>query len=467
LVSVAGLVLAACAGILLGSILASASLLVPSVFVPSARTPVAHATARPADRQATRATVAPVEPGRPQPQQAEVEQAQPVEQSSQRVTVLLMGIDSRPGEQVGRTDSIMLLTIDPEKRSAGLMSMARDLLVPIADTNEQAKINTAYVHGENTRYPGGGPAALEKTITNLIGYPIDYYVRVNFEGFRKIIDLIGGIDIDVPKTIDDPTYPDDSYGYDPLYIPAGRVHMDGKLALKYARTRHVDSDYGRARRQQQVVVAVKNKLVQPGNLASLLPRLPSLAVTLARSVQTDMPLEQAVALARELNQPEFNRPASVVIDDAMGRNANDPVLGFVLVPDLNKVRAAAKVVFEGQGTVPARTTENIPQSPIKTEAARVAILNGTHGQGLANKTATGLVSDGFNVVAAGDADSPDYTASWLICYGDGAPVTRETLARKFGIAPSRIRTEAPTGDVDVVVVLGADMAQLSKLPSVQ
>ena len=195
---------------------------------------------------------------------------------SDRVTVLMMGVDNRPGQTVARTDTIMLLTVDPKTGSAGMLSFPRDMLVPVEALNDTVKINTIHVFGEVRNYPGGGPAMLKDTISELIGYPIDYYVRVNFDGFREIVDLIGGVDIQVARDIRDDKFPDENYGYDPLYIPAGLQHMDGALALKYARVRHIDTDYERARRQQQVIVAVKDKVTQPGQLAALLPRLPGL-----------------------------------------------------------------------------------------------------------------------------------------------------------------------------------------------
>ena len=166
----------------------------------------------------------------------------------------------------------MVVTLNPESSSAGMLSLPRDMLVHASLLDRDVKINTLHVLGEINKYPGGGPMLLSQTVSELLGYPIDFYVRLNFDGFRHIIDLIGGVDIDVANEIRDDKYPDNNYGYDPLYIPAGRQHMGGDLALKYARTRHGDNDYERAARQQQVILAVKDKIMQPGQLASLLPR---------------------------------------------------------------------------------------------------------------------------------------------------------------------------------------------------
>ena len=346
----AGLLLAAFLGISLGALLAAASMIVPWNPLPAAPTPgddIADIALAAVSTTVTGvSTPVLVSAATPEVRATAIEQ--PATKASQRLTVLVMGVDNRPDEPVGRTDSIMLLTIDPDTRSAGIVSLARDLLVPIPGKAQNAKINMAHLYGETEKYPGGGPALLGQTVANFLGYPVDYWVRVNFDGFRQIIDQLGGINIDVPEPISDPLYPDNNYGYDPLYIPAGHIHMDGTLALKYARTRHIDSDYGRARRQQQVVLAVKDKLMQPGRLTALLPRLPRLAITLAKSVQTNMPIDKAIAFARQLNQADLQSPASAVIDDKMGINSTDPVWGFVLIPDMAKVRTAAARVFGEQ-----------------------------------------------------------------------------------------------------------------------
>jgi LCP family protein required for cell wall assembly len=375
-----------------------------------------------------------------------------------RVTVLLMGVDNRPDEKVARTDSIMVLTVNPKTGAAGMLSLPRDLLVTMPGTAERLKVNSVHVKGELEKYPGGGPALLRSTVAQLIGYPIDYYVRLNFDGFKQIIDLIGGVDIDVPRAIDDPLYPDENYGYDPLYIPAGRQHMGGALALKYARTRHVDSDYGRAARQQQILVAVKDKVMQPGQLAALLPRLPGLIVATANSIQTDMPIEKAIGLARAVGQMDLQNPARVVVDDSMGLNVpDDPELGFILVPDMVKLRAAAAAVFADAPAGPSAV--ELARQAMLEEKARIVILNGTGEAGLAARTEAALQAEGFTIAAVGNADRADYAQTVLISHGDRTPATREALVRRYNLPPAHVRSEPPAEEKDLTLILGADQAQ--------
>ena len=166
----------------------------------------------------------------------------------QRVNVLLLGIDQRDGEEgPWRTDTVLLLTLDPLTMSAGMLSIPRDLWVNIPGYDKQNRINTAHYYGDAYGYPGGGPALAQDTVTWNFGVPIDFYVRVNCAAFETMIDEIGGIDINVLETIDDPLYPDEGYGYDPFYIEAGQHHLDGQTALKYARTRATfGGDFDRA-----------------------------------------------------------------------------------------------------------------------------------------------------------------------------------------------------------------------------
>jgi LCP family protein required for cell wall assembly len=193
--------------------------------------------------------------------------------------------------------------------------------------------------GETTGARGGGPGLLERTVADLVGQPVDFYVRVNFDGFRQVIDRIGGVDVDVPRAIDDPTYPDHAYGYDPLYIPAGRVHMDGELALKYARTRHPDNDYGRARRQQQLIRAIAGRLQDPRQWPALIPRLPGLIWALPQAVDTDLSPLQMIGMGIMLARASEDG-RQLVVDGSLGREATDAVYGWVLIPDVPRVRAA-------------------------------------------------------------------------------------------------------------------------------
>jgi len=262
-----------------------------------------------------------------------------------RINILLLGIDQRPGETGPfRTDSMIVVTIDPESGALGMLSIPRDLWVPIPGYGEN-RINTAHFLGDLHKYPGGGPALAKKTVSYNFGFPVHYYVRVNFEGFRRLIDMIGGIDIDVPHEIRDDQYPDENYGYDPLYIPAGRIHMDGDLALKYARTRKADNDFERARRQQQIILAVRDKVLSLNLLPSLIPKIPELLRTLSDSIQTDIPMDELIMLARLARDLNTENIKTAVIDETMTVPQTTPTGAYVLLPIREKIRPVVEDLF--------------------------------------------------------------------------------------------------------------------------
>lgn len=220
---------------------------------------------------------------------------------TRRVTVLLMGLDKRPGERgTGfRSDTMMLLSLDPITNRLSMLSIPRDIQVPIPLPGETdlRPINTAYVLGELHR-PGYGPKLAAETVQYNLGIPIDYYVVVSFETVIQLVDAIGGITINVETEIVDDQYPDMyTYGYDPLYIPAGRIDMNGELALKYARTRHQTSDFDRAKRQQQVILAMREKVTNPEMLVSLVPRIPQIWDEVSKGIITDIPFDQMLSIA--------------------------------------------------------------------------------------------------------------------------------------------------------------------------
>jgi polyisoprenyl-teichoic acid--peptidoglycan teichoic acid transferase len=379
-----------------------------------------------------------------------------------RTTVLILGLDVRPGAQALRSDSIIVLTVNPQTGSAGMLSVPRDMAVRDPMTGETVKVNTIYGLGEIRGYPGGGPEYMRQTLSELTGYPIDYYVTINFDGFKQIIDLINGIEIDVPRDIIDKKYPTEDYGTEELFIPKGQQHMDGELALKYARTRHADSDSGRAARQQQVIMAIKDKVTQPGQMAALLPRIPGLTIAMANSVQTDMPMERAIALARALDKANLDNVTRVVVDSKMGKVTDDQKWGYLLTPDMNKLRAAAAAIF---ADAPAGlSSEEVARQVIQAEAARIRVLNGTLEKGLAAKTQAKLITNGFNVTTVGNADNADYADTWLVTHGDKAPATVEALARWLNIPPDRIRSEPPSELVDVTVIAGTDQVSAPPTP---
>ncbi|CAG0934514.1 Polyisoprenyl-teichoic acid--peptidoglycan teichoic acid transferase TagV [Thermoflexales bacterium] len=264
-----------------------------------------------------------------------------------RVTILLMGLDARDKlkEGASRTDVMTLVTIDPISKTAAMLSIPRDLYVPLPGYTEEQRINTAYFWGELNNLPGGGPGFAEQTITYNFGVPLHRYAVIDFEGFKGIVDAVGGIEIDVPREIVDYEYPTPDYRTEVLQIPAGHIHMDGDLALKYVRTRHADSDFGRLQRQQQVMLAIRDKAVSIGSLS----RVPEVLNAVSNSVRTDLTLPEILSLAKKWSQIPRENIHSYRIDETMIQPYITPQGGQVLLPDRDKI-AAVVAQFLGQAS---------------------------------------------------------------------------------------------------------------------
>ncbi len=369
-----------------------------------------------------------------------------------RVNILVLGVDERESMNgPWRTDTMMILTVDPLNKTAGILSIPRDLWVPIPGYSE-GRINTANYLGDAYGYPGGGPALAAETVRYNLGVPIDYTIRLNFRAFVEAVNLIGGIDIYVPEEINDPTYPDSGYGYDPLYIPAGWVHMDGELALKYARTRHsAGGDFDRAERQQQVIRAILEKVTRYDMLPQIAPQGLQLWQTINDSVDTNLTIDQMIRLANLATQIPSENIRTAVIDERYTIFWETPDGQQVLVPVRERIRELRDELFTAaQPTSEAQDTSAL----VAAEAATVEVQNGTLVTGLAQTTAERLSQQQINVTAYGNADRNDYATSFIIHVNK--PHTAARIAELLGLPMTAIVPASGAQSADVVVILGAD-----------
>jgi LCP family protein required for cell wall assembly len=215
-----------------------------------------------------------------------------------RYTVLIMGIDRRPTEGstlTFRSDTIMLASIDPLNNSAGVLSIPRTIHLALPDTGELVPVHTLLVRGE-LQQEGYGPELTRQVIQHNLGIYIDAYVLVDFDGFIGLVDTIGGIAITTEYIINDPTYPDMDYGYDPFILPAGTHVLDGYDTLRFARTRHGDNDYMRVERQLQVIRAISDRIKDPSVLQHLVLQAPNILQQLSDNVITNLKPENAIVL---------------------------------------------------------------------------------------------------------------------------------------------------------------------------
>ncbi len=232
-----------------------------------------------------------------------------------RFTILLMGIDRRLGETgLGyRSDTMILASFDPQSKQLGLLSIPRDLYVPIPGYSKPQRINTALALGELQR-AGYGPTLAMQTVQYNLGMGVNAYLVADFNALIKLVDAIGGIDVNVPAPIADYDFPDMSYGYDPLILNAGEQHMNGYVAQKYARTRHGDSDFDRAARQQQVLFAIRDRILNLDTLPQLVVQAPSLYASMSQNVYTELSLDQMLQLGLWLKDLPAENIHTGVID---------------------------------------------------------------------------------------------------------------------------------------------------------
>src|SRR5579859_3022428 len=346
-----------------------------------------------------------------------------------RVTILVMGIDRRVGENEKGylTDSIMVITLDPQTRTAALLSIPRDLWVEIPGYGLDT-INTANRTGDYYNYPGGGPALAMKTVEHNLGINIDYYVRLDFTAFETFIDTIGGVDIVNQNDINDPQYPDGSYGYEPFTLAAGPHHLNGHDALRYARTRHGSTDIDRAKRQQEVVMAVRDRVLSLGMLPTLIAKAPSLYQTLNQSIWTNLTLSQMVSLALLAQDIPRANIQNAVIDYRYVLEYVTPEGRDVLVPLRDKIRELRDQLFSGNGAQPVTGDD---ASLMKAEGAKVIVENGSGKDGLGCNTKAWLLDQGVDVIDCTTADRSDYANTVIVDY-TGKPYTVSWLKATFG-----------------------------------
>lgn len=214
-------------------------------------------------------------------------------------TIMIMGVDER-ADDVGRSDTLMVATIDPKKDQAALMSIPRDTRVKIKGHGWD-KINAAYAYGSAKGGTEGGEKFAQRTVEDFLGVNMDHYVVINIQAFQKIIDAIGGIDIDVEKRMyyEDPWDDDGGLIID---LKPGMQHMDGKTAVTYVRYRDEEGDIGRIKRQQKFMKACMDKVTSP----TIIPKLPSVIKEVMSSVKTDLSFRQMLEFAGTLKEAQKN-----------------------------------------------------------------------------------------------------------------------------------------------------------------
>lgn len=367
-------------------------------------------------------------------------------------TVLLIGVDKREEaiDEGVRSDTLILVRVDPLQDWATMLSIPRDSVVPLPD-GSYGKVNRAFsygyynaetLYGSGTDADAGGGAAAAETLERFLDIQIDYIAQVDFYGFENVVDSIGGIIIDVQQALVDPEYPTENHGVERIYIAPGIQLMDGHTALVYARSRHSSNDFDRSKRQQAVLKALLQQVRSRDILANV-SLLPEWMGVLEQNVRTTLPLGDLSTvsdLAGIASKLESDRIAQYSI------NPLDVQVDNVITSDIywnpTDVAALVKRWSNGSG-VPGVVT--------------LQVLNGTGIGGLASQITQHLSSTGFLVLDPGDSVAASRTT--LYDSGDHTEI-REKLVAELGLAADQVQinTAVQGGDRDakLILVIGAD-----------
>jgi LCP family protein required for cell wall assembly len=371
-----------------------------------------------------------------------------------RINVLIMGLDYRDweaNEGPPRSDTMMLLTLDPVTKTAGMLSIPRDLWVNIPGFG-QNKINTAYFLGEANRLPGGGPELASRTVEEFLGIDVHYWAQVDFTAFVQFIDYIGGVKIDIPEKIKLSLLGTTKN----VVLQPGVQTLTGEIALAYARNRtEGDGDFSRAQRQQTVVLAIRNQLLRADIQKIFFGNPKGIWDIFSQNIHTNIPFVDAFnlgKLALQINPEQISQHVIAPPEYVTLETSPDGL--SILKPITQNIRLLRDEIFSPSGIVGPGAVGADPSVLMQSEAARLGVYNGSTVSGLAGATDEYLRSLNVNVTDVGNADLVPATTIYDYT---GKPYTVEYLVNLMGIQPTRIfNSYDPTSSVDVAIVLGDD-----------
>ena len=371
-----------------------------------------------------------------------------------RVNILLLGVGDPGHAAEDLSDTMIVASYDPKTKDVAMLSIPRDLYVKVPN-NGFSKINSAHAFGEQYK-EGTGPDLAKKTVSEVLGIPIHYYIRTDFTALKQAVDTVGGVDIDVLSTLIDPDYPCEKNegkvcGFS---ILAGPQHFNGSSALKYARCRkgNCGDDYGRAKRQQDVLVALRQKATKLNILANPAKVVEILDIV-GKNVRTDLQVWEIERLTQVARETDPSKITSKVLDiDTTGLVKNSQVgAASVVVPvagigNYSAIQAFVRSIFV--------------DGYIKQEAATIQVENGTAQLNKAQLVSELLKSYNYNVISAVPADATSYKKTQIIDSSKGSkPYTIQYLEKRFGVKATpaaQDSAEQKPAAADVRIIVGTD-----------
>jgi polyisoprenyl-teichoic acid--peptidoglycan teichoic acid transferase len=393
----------------------------------------------------------------------------PVWNHTDRLNILLLGVDQRSGDSTFNTDTMIVVSIDPVTKNVALFSLPRDTVdVPLPSSAQgvfgsvyQGKINSLWTNARNRpdAFPGSGNArgynALKETLGTLYHLNIQYYVMVNFQGFKQVVDTLGGVTIDVQNPVVDDKYPGDNGTDLRVYIPAGVQHMTGAEALTYARSRHGSNDFDRASRQQRVILSIR----QQTSPQTVLDNLQPLLTALKSSFKTDIPLDQLPALIQLSSQINTANIRSYVFSPPRFGTEGYPNGIYSIQPNVPLIRSTVANAFKIDPKLEAL------RDAVSAEDGTIWLVNGSGQSGQANTLVAYLEYEGLTAIAQRQRP-PTTPANTVIKVYNGRetslPSTVALLEKIFGVQAQLVTD--PSVSVDIIVTTGRSTPTLTPPP---
>ena len=381
---------------------------------------------------------------------------------NQRVTILLLGLDTRPGDPASvppRSDTLILFTYDPTTNTAGMLSIPRDLWVAIPGFGS-GKVNTAYQLGEVYQVNGGGPGLAMETLKTLMGTPIDYYALVDFQLFARFIDEIGGVKIAIPEAVDVSLVDRDGV----KQILPGLQTLSGEVALAYVRARNSPGgDFDRVQRQQLVLLGIRQRILDFDLIPLLIAKAPLLYGEFSDRIRTNLTPNDVFKLAVALQgvPTENIQVAALTLEDVTF--GTSPAGVDILLPIPERVRQVRNEVFVLDSPLSSvQENKTLPQL-VAEEAAKITVINGTVIPGLGAEATAFLKSNALNITQT-DIASEVYSFTTLIDY-TGNPYTVQYLVALMNIIPTHIlHIYNPESKIDIEITVGEDWVSSGDLP---
>ena len=366
-----------------------------------------------------------------------------------RVNILLLGIGGKGHSGGELTDTIMIASIKPATNEASLLSIPRDLYVQIPNTNRSSKINAVKFLGDSSKEENG-IELLKQTVGEVSGLDIHYYVQLDFDGFIKIVDDLGGIDIYLKNDINDPAYPNFNRGYDPFYITKGWHHLDGTTALKVARSRHSTmGDFDRIEKQQDIIKATKQKVFEKYSRLDVFA-FKKIFDSLGDNLRTDIQLKEFPRFYKLAKKIKNYKIVTEVVDTKRYLNRTHIGMGYTLQTKdgtYEDIKNLSANIFDLE-------ISDERKELIKNESATIEIQNGTGSLDLANKIAEDLENLGYKIINSTNINTPDF--SGVRIYNNSKetkPNTLEFLKEKFNGIIMEVSNDE-SNKTDFVIVLG-------------